>query len=54
MILLDSNLCFVTPQTVNTGFVCFQKASAVRTLHFFPSQARSFTDKQEYHQKMEY
>lgn len=42
------------PKTVNTGFVCFKKASTVRTLTFFSSQAQSFTNKQEYYKKMEY
>lgn len=33
------------PKTVNTGFVCFKKASSVRTPNFFSSQAQSFTNK---------
>lgn len=39
------------PKTVNTGFVCFKKASTVRTLNLFSSQAQSFTNKQEYYKK---
>lgn len=39
------------PKTVNTGFVCFKKASTVRTLNTSSSQAQSFTNKQGYYQK---